>query len=240
MRPQIVFRALPPRPLGLSISSAGGLRDGPWEDEASSARAVLLFNPRGNPPLALRSRLLLAASRRAPAGEDPHSPLGGRQGEGRRARTLCALVLLVAASLPACGRVAPPRPPEDVAPQTISDLRATNAAEGIQLSWSRPLNYADGTRMSDLASFTVERAVGTEPRPAFRRLTVLEVSDRDRFRPVKHFQYVDRDTNAETTYQYRVVSSTLDRYFSAPSNVVTITRTAPGEEEHAPLSGTQR
>ena len=94
--------------------------------------------------------------------------------------------------------------------------------------------------MTDLGGFTVERAIGTEPRAAFRRLTVLEVSDRDRFRQMKHFQYIDRDTNAETTYRYRVVSSTVDRYFSAPSNVVTITRTVPGEEKHAPLSGTQR
>jgi len=125
-------------------------------------------------------------------------------------------------------------------PQTISDLSASNVTEGIQLSWSRPLTYADGTRMTDLAGFIVERAVGTEPRVAFRRLAVLEVSDRDRFRQVKHFQHVDPDTNAETTYAYRVVSFTLDRYFSAASNVVSITRTVPGEEKHAPLSGTQR
>ena len=154
--------------------------------------------------------------------------------------TFLALVLLLAASLLACGRAAPPRPPEDVAPQTISDLSATNVAEGIQLSWSRPLNYADGNRMTDLGGFIVERAVGTEPRAAFRRLTVLEVSDRDRFRQLKHFQYLDGDTNADTAYQYRLVSSTLDRYLSKPSNIVTITRTVPSEEKYAPLSGTRR
>jgi predicted small lipoprotein YifL len=150
------------------------------------------------------------------------------------------LPLLLAASLLACGREGPPRPPEDVVPQTISDLTATNVAAGVQLSWSRPLHYADGERMTDLGGFIVERAVGTEARVAFRRLTVLEVSDRDRFRQLKRFQFVDGDTAAGTTYQYRLVSSTVDRYFSAPSNVVTITRTVPGEEAHAPLSGTQR
>ena len=154
--------------------------------------------------------------------------------------TFLPLVLLLAAALLACGRKGPLRPPEDAAPQTIADLGATNVAEGIQLSWSRPLSYADGSRMTDLGSFIVERAIDTEPSVAFRRLTVLEVSDRDRFRQMKHFQYVDRDTSAGTAYQYRLVSSTLDRYFSAPSNVVTITRTVPGEEAHAPLSGTQR
>ena len=150
------------------------------------------------------------------------------------------LPLLLAASLLACGRKAPPRPPEDIVPQTISDLTVTNVAEGIQLSWSRPVNCADGTRLTDLAGFVVERAVGTQPRVPFGRLAVLEVGDRDRFRQVKQFQHVDRDTNAETTYQYRVVSFTLDRYFSAPSNVVTITRRVPGEDKHASLSATQR
>jgi predicted small lipoprotein YifL len=151
-----------------------------------------------------------------------------------------SLPFLLAASLLACGRKGPPLPPEDVVPQTISDLTAANVAEGIQLSWSRPLNCADGTRLTDLAGFFIERAVGTQPRTPFSRLAVLEVGDRDRFRQVKQFQHVDRDTNAETTYQYRIVSFTLDRYFSAPSNVITITRTVSGEEKHASLPGTQR
>ncbi len=140
----------------------------------------------------------------------------------------------------ACGRKAPPRPPEDVAPKTIADLAATNTTEGIRLSWSRPLTYTDETRMPDLAGFIVERAIGTTLPAAFKKVSLLEVSDRDRFRQEKHFQYVDPEVEPGTDYRYRVVSFTLDRYFSAPSNVVTITRTSPGEETHAPLPGTQR
>ena len=146
----------------------------------------------------------------------------------------CGLLLLIALLL-ACGRKGPPRPPEDVLPQTIPDLSAANVTDGVQLSWRRPLTYADGSRMTDLGGFVVERAIGTEPRAAFQRVTVLAVSDRDRLRQVKRFEYVDRDTVPESTYQYRVVSFTLDRYFSAPSNVVTITRKLPSEEKHASL-----
>ena len=94
--------------------------------------------------------------------------------------------------------------------------------------------------MMDLAGFVVERAVGTAPRVAFERLSVIAVSDRDRFPQIKSFQYIDRDTVPGTTYQYRVVSFTLDRYFSAPSNIVTVERTVPGEETHALLPATQR
>jgi len=146
---------------------------------------------------------------------------------------LAAVLLCVAQS--GCGRKASPRPPEDVLPKTILDLQAVNAPEGVQLTWSRPSLYADGSRMSDLAGFVIERAVGTDPRVPFARLHIIEVGDRDRFRQIKRFQHLDRDTRAGTTYHYRVVSFTLDRYFSEPSNAVTVERTVPSEEKHALL-----
>jgi hypothetical protein len=157
------------------------------------------------------------------------------RGRTRESGAVCTIAILLALSLVSCGRKAPPRPPEDILPKTISDLKATNVPEGIQLSWSRPVMYADGTRMTDLAGFVIERAVGTEPRAVFQRVSTLEVRDRDRFRQIKHFQYVDRDTVPAMTYQYRVVSSTLDRYFSKPSNLVTVERTVPNEGSHALL-----
>jgi hypothetical protein len=139
-----------------------------------------------------------------------------------------------------CGLKAPPRPPEDVLPKPIVDLRASNTSQGIQLSWSRPRLYASGAVMPDLGGFVVERATGTDPLAPFQRLAVLEVTDRDRFRQIKHFQHVDGDTNVGMPYRYRVVSFTLDRYFSAPSNMVIIERTSPAEEIHAPLPTPQR
>jgi hypothetical protein len=121
-------------------------------------------------------------------------------------------------------------------PQTISDLSASDTPEGIQLSWSRPRVYADGTPMTDLAGFVVERAVGDVPPLIFGRISVLEVTDRDRVRQIKAFRYLDADTVAGVEYRYRVVSFTLDRYFSLPSNVVTIEPKTRAEETHAPLS----
>ena len=125
-------------------------------------------------------------------------------------------------------------------PKVIVDLKGANVVAGIQLSWSRPSSYANGTRMLDLAGFVVERAETAEPRPVFKRLTTVEVGDRDRFRQIKHMQYVDADTIVGAQYLYRVVSFTLDRYFSEPSNVVVVERTNSGEEQHAPLPATRR
>lgn len=125
-------------------------------------------------------------------------------------------------------------------PKTVIDLSASNVADGIQLSWSRPRTYADGTRMTDLGGFVIERAEGAAPHATFKRIAQLTVTDRDRFRQIKRFRHLDRDTTVGTPYQYRVVSFTIDRYFSAPSNVVTVERAIAGEEKHASFSATGR
>jgi len=139
---------------------------------------------------------------------------------------------------PGCGRKAPPRPPEDVLPRPLADLAASNLADGVQLSWSRPQLYADGERMTDLGGFVVERATGDELQ--YQKIATLEVTDRDRFRQIKRFKHLDRDVTIGIAYRYRVVSFTLDRYFSPPSNAVTIERTLKNEERNAPLPTPQR
>lgn len=142
---------------------------------------------------------------------------------------------LFAFVLPGCGRKALLKAPEDVLPERITDLAANNAPDGIQLSWSRPRAYVDGSRMTDLGGFVIERAATAAPRPTFERISVLDVDDRDRFRQIKQFRYLDRDTTVGTQYSYRVVSFTIDRYFSGPSNVVTVEHAITGEDKHASL-----
>jgi len=151
-----------------------------------------------------------------------------------RTVTRTALLLLVCGTV-SCGRKTQLHAPDDVLPETITDLKASNTSDGIELSWSRPTTYADGSRMNDLGGFVIERADGTDLLKPFRPLVTLEVTDRDRFRQIKHFRQIDRDTNQGWEYSYRVVSFTLDRYFSEPSNIVTVERASANEEKHAPL-----
>ncbi len=125
-------------------------------------------------------------------------------------------------------------------PVRITNLHADNTPDGVQLSWGRPRLHADGSRMTDLGGFAIERSSGSDPQAAFARLDTVEVTDRDRFRQVSRFRYLDRGTVPGTTYRYRVVSYTVDRYFSAPSNVETLERIIPAEEKHAPLPSPQR
>ena len=92
------------------------------------------------------------------------------------------------------------------------------------LSWARPEHYADGSRMTDLSEFRIERAAGVAG--DFEIIAVLPVGDRQRFRQIKRFRFADRGAIEGENYRYRVVSSTLDGYASAPSNTVAIVREA--------------
>ncbi len=132
-------------------------------------------------------------------------------------RRVCLVLLLTAA---ACARRSPVRPPEDVIPTMIDNLSAKREPDGISLSWSRPTEYAGGGRMSDLGGFEVQRAV--DAATEFETIATVGVDDLARFRQRKRFTYVDRGIAGGSTGRYRVVSFTLDRYVSEPSNEVVI------------------
>jgi hypothetical protein len=139
-------------------------------------------------------------------------------------RRIPALLLCVLALFGGCGRKTPVKPPELAAPETIDGLDAANQSSGIRLGWPRPRTYADGSTMFNLAGFRLERAQnGTD----FALIAELPVTDRDRFRQIRRFRYLDRDVVENVEYRYRLFSFTLDRYVSAPSNVAQIVRVAP-------------
>ncbi len=115
----------------------------------------------------------------------------------------------------------------------------TQAPDGIELTWTRPTEYVDGSRMLDLAGFEIQRSDPDE-NGKFQKHAVIEVTDRDRFRQARKFRYLDQEAVPSHPYSYRVVSFTLDGYLSAPSNVATIDTTSDIKEPHAPLPTPQR
>jgi hypothetical protein len=143
---------------------------------------------------------------------------------GRAARRTLLLAASCLLLLPTCGRKTAVRPPELVAPETIDNLAAKNVADGVRLSWRRPTQYVDGTRMNDLGAFRVERSAAGDP---FVPVATIAVTDQERFQRERRFRWVDTDTVIGRTYQYQVVSLTTDDYVSAPSNIVTIERALP-------------
>jgi len=87
----------------------------------------------------------------------------------RRARRLVVCAGLAALALAACGKKAPPVPPETRAPQPITDLTAAVRESAIELTWSPPGRRIDRTRLRDLELtriFRVEDAGTGDPRSA--------------------------------------------------------------------------
>ncbi len=123
-----------------------------------------------------------------------------------------------------CGIKTRPRPPEDVRPEAIADLRATSVANGIELAWSRPERYQDSSRMRDLGEFLVLR--GSDD-GALAELTTLPVTDRERFEHQHRLLFLDTGALMNHRYRYRIISRTTDGYESVPSNEASLTRTLP-------------
>ncbi len=134
-------------------------------------------------------------------------------------RTLIAIVLTLAVAGAACGLKTDPRGADQVRPKEISSLAGETTPTGVKVTWTRTGSYADGRRMDDLGGFLIFRGVaGAEA----EQIGEIEVVDRDRFRPEKRYEFVDAGVTKGQTYYYRVISYTTDRYYSEPSNQVTI------------------
>ncbi len=134
-------------------------------------------------------------------------------------RTLIAIALTIAVAGAACGLKSDPRGADQVRPKAISSLAGEATQAGVKLTWTRTGSYADGRRMDDLGGFLIFRGVaGAEA----ERIGEIEVLDRDRFRPERRYEFVDAGAAKGQTYYYRVISYTTDRYYSEPSNQVTL------------------
>jgi hypothetical protein len=155
--------------------------------------------------------------------EEVASPVCGpgrrRGGFGAGGLTLACALLALGALAAACGRKADPLGVDQVRPRTISSLSGEPTPQGMRIHWKRTSSYANGKRMDDLGGFLVFRGL---PGRQAEQIADIQVADRDRFRPEKEFEYVDRAATRGGTYYYRVISYTTDKYYSLPSNQITL------------------
>ena len=126
-----------------------------------------------------------------------------------------ALLVLIAAA--ACGKVGNPLPPIVRTPQQVSDLRVTQNANQVILSWTNPASYVDGNAATDLSEIRILRngvEVAREPVKAAGQ-------------PQSYALDVSGDLNSDLTFT--VVVATQRRRTSVLSDAVLIhPRDAPG------------
>jgi hypothetical protein len=141
-----------------------------------------------------------------------------------RIARLAGVLTVVGLALASCGRKTEVKPPQLVAPHTVTEVSLTTLADGVAVRFSRPTKYVDGTDMEDLGGFVVQRSRNNEQ---FEEVGRVPVTDRGRFEKEKRFEYVDHRVMSGTTYHYRIVAFTTDEYYSAPSGAATITWEPP-------------
>lgn len=143
-------------------------------------------------------------------------------------KPLLVIGLVLVALGSGCGKKGPPRAPELVMPRPIKNLSARRVGNDVVLTWSRPTEYVDGTEIKDLAGFVIFRKDITpkcaDCPVAYRRLTTVNVEDREKFVKQKRYRYVDEQALPTMTYRYRVLSQLLDGSVSDPSNEVEVLR----------------
>ena len=102
------------------------------------------------------------------------------------------------------------------------DDPAGAVADGVRLTWQRPLRYSGGQRMNDLDHFVIDRAPAEAARPTFVHVGRFDLDDQTRFRKERHIEWVDHDVVPGGRYLYRVLAITLDGYESAPAGPVSV------------------
>ncbi|MBN8549474.1 MAG: hypothetical protein J0M12_09180 [Deltaproteobacteria bacterium] len=148
-----------------------------------------------------------------------------------RSLSKCLFVVAVVLSLPACGRVGPPLPPEMLTPDEVQELKVTGTQEGVSFAWSAPREDQRGKELRDLEGYRIYRKKISRPADIldksieFDRVTdiadihLIELEkERDLLRAagrpshrarvdksLTEFSYVDKGVTAGSTYVYKVV-----------------------------------
>lgn len=131
---------------------------------------------------------------------------------------MAAMATMVAA-LPSCGLKTSPRPVEATAPVIESAPRLEVGANGgVTVTWRRPERSRDGTRLYDLAAFSVERDSGA----GFSEVARIAVDDNERIRPQQNFGTTDGSAPPGTS-SYRLRALLTDGQWGRPGPARAVT-----------------
>ena len=142
----------------------------------------------------------------------------------RSCKTIFFCILSIICLL-GCGKKGDPRAPATITPTKIKDLKALPRGKTIDLSWSIPYHYTDGSRLLDLKGFKILRSEISFDKFCAgcpKRFPVLYDIDYQTYMMSKPqstmIEYTDRALHAKNVYTYRIVSYTSENQLSPKSN----------------------
>lgn len=144
-------------------------------------------------------------------------------------KILTSASLVAALLLVSCGKKAPPRPPEALAPSPVKFLTASATVDGVTLFWQSPSTTASGDPLEDLHGFVIERSEhekGEEPDfDTLVELALPETSEpsKEGTEASKRFSYKDTSVKAGKSYEYSVVGVNEDGVEGAALSTIRVT-----------------
>jgi hypothetical protein len=145
---------------------------------------------------------------------------------------LILLVFCFLTGISGCGKKGFPVAPDAFTPMAVNDLNTIIGEGMITLYWTIPERNTNGSKLTDLAGFTVFRSKATfdssdclDCPKKFKRLADIRLRGKlYKKAKVKEsiMEYVDKDLTARTTHTYKVLSYNLDGMSSKDSNLVEV------------------
>jgi hypothetical protein len=134
--------------------------------------------------------------------------------------------------LASCGAPAEPTPPSPLIPVPITDLAATQAGDGVQLTFTLPTKTTNGERLADAPAVEILRGVakpnGSPDAKSFRVVQTIPGALVNNYRSEDRVQFVDQVPSDQARgysggiVLYRVRTRASRKRTSEESNIVTV------------------
>lgn len=138
--------------------------------------------------------------------------------------TLCFSCVLIAG----CGAPGEPVPPSPPIPAAISDLKAAQAGDGAQLSFTLPRKTAGGEQLNEVPAIEILRSRGNSEAKSFRVVGQIPGALAQNFISSGRAQYFDplppanTEAHPEIPFFYRVRTRVSRKFTSADSNTAVL------------------
>lgn len=157
-------------------------------------------------------------------------------------RLFIILIFLVGLSVSSCGRKTLPIPPQDALPQVITDLSFRQDENKIVLNWTAPDHTTAGSKLPNIASFEILRAV--VPEKDFCAgcpvsfTSSLEIKSETAIKDPKSraAEYTEMILRPGHRFFYKVRSKAGWRLVSDDSNIVSFSWNSPANAPESPAA----
>lgn len=127
-------------------------------------------------------------------------------------------------ALSSCGRMGPPKPPEESAPQAVRYLELVADDASVKLRFQAPLNTVGGEDIIDLSTFYIGRRIlSKDSSESFTNIAELDFNPEKNNPKSDWFEYEDQSIAIGGQYEYIVLAEDAVGYVSQSPYTLRVT-----------------